>query len=132
MSSGEQISKNQNTAEFTFMGNPRKVITRERDGQYSHAGDLELGDHSVTWERTFDEQGRPLEWKFFEDSAPSSVLEYRYEGEECVVTERDAHGKVIKTTEQKPFSVTVQGNEGRMSLPRAFLIQVHTYPEEAK
>lgn len=115
--SGEQISKNQNTAEFTFMGNPRKVITRERDGQYSHAGDLELGNHSVTWERTFDERGRPLEWKFFEGSAPSSVLEYRYEGEECVVTERDAHGKVIKTTKQKPFSVTVQGNERRVSLP---------------
>jgi hypothetical protein len=71
----------------------------------------------VTWERTFDEQGRPLEWKFFEDSALSSVLEYGYEGEECVVTERDADGKVVKTTNQKPFSVTVQGNEQRITLP---------------
>jgi len=115
--SDERISKNQSTAEFTFLGSPRKVITRERDGQYSHAGDLELGNYSVTWERTFDEQGRPLEWRFFEDSALSSVLEYRYEGEESVVTELDAHGKVIKTTRQKPFSVTVQGSERRVSLP---------------
>jgi len=113
----ERISGNQSTAEFTFLGNPRRVITRQRDGQYSHAGNLELGDYSVTWERTFDEQGRPLEWKFFEDSALSSVLEYRYEGEECVVTERDAHGKVVEITKQKPFSVVVQGSERRISLP---------------
>jgi hypothetical protein len=107
----------QNTTEFSFLGNPRKVITREREGQYSDAGDLELGDYVTTWERTFDEQGRPLEWKFFEDSALDCVLEYRYEGEECVVTERDAHGKVIKTTKQKPFSVIVESNEQRVSLP---------------
>ena len=107
----------QNTTEFSFVGKPRKVITRERDGQYSHAGNLELGDYSVTWERTFDEQGRPLEWKFFEDSTLSSVLEYRYEGDDCLVTERDAHGKAIKTTKQKPFSVIVQGSERRVSPP---------------
>jgi hypothetical protein len=109
--------EDQNTTEFSFLGNPRKVITREREGQYSNAGNLELGNYSVTWERTFDERGRPLEWKFFEDSALDCVLEYRYEGEECVVTERDAHGKVLKTTKQKPFSVTIQGNEQRVSLP---------------
>lgn len=113
------MDDNQSTAEFTFLGNPRKVITRERDGQYSHAGDLKLGNPSVTWERTFDERGRPLEWKFYEDSALSSVLEYHYEAEECVVTERNAHGRVIKTTKQKPFSVTVQGNERRVSLPNS-------------
>jgi hypothetical protein len=117
--SGEQPSKNQNMAEFTFLGNPRKVITRERDGQYSRSGELELGNHSVTWERTFDEQGRPLEWKFFEDSALSSVLEYIYKGEECVVTERDAQGKVIKTTKQKPFSATVRDGERRVSMPNS-------------
>ncbi len=109
--------ENQNTTEFSFLGNPRKVITRERDGQYSNAGDLELGNYSVTWERTFDERGRPLAWKFFEDSALNSVLEYRYEGEECVVTERDAQGKVIKTTKQEPFSVTVQGSALGVPLP---------------
>ena len=109
--------ENQNTTEFSFLGNPRKVVTRERDGQYSHAGNLELENYSVTWERTFDERGRPLEWKFFEDSALSSVLEYRYEGDDCVVTERDARGEVVKTTKQKPFSVTVQGNEQRVPLP---------------
>lgn len=113
---GKRHPENENTTEFSFLGNPRKVVTREREGQYSHAGNLELGNYSVTWERTFDERGRPLEWKFFEDSVLSSVLDYRYEGEECVVTERDAHGKVIKTTKQKPFSVTVQGSE-RVSLP---------------
>ena len=115
--SDKRISESQSTAEFTFLGNPRKVITREREGQSSPAGDLELGDYSVTWERTFDEHGRPLEWKFFEDSALSSVLEYRYEGNECAVTERDASGKVIKVTKQKPFSVTVQGSEQRIPLP---------------
>lgn len=109
--------ENQNTTEFSFLGNPRKVITRERDGQYSDAGDLELGDYATTWEGTFDEQGLPLEWKFFEDSALDSVLEYRYEGEECVVTERDAHGKVIKTTKQKPSRATVQGSKLAVPLP---------------
>lgn len=111
------IPAKQCTAEFTFLGYPRRVITRERGGQYSHAGDLELGNHSVTWERTFDEQGRPLEWKFFEDSVLSSVSEYRYEGDECVLTDRDASGKVIEVTKQKPFSVTVQGSEQRIPLP---------------
>jgi len=112
-----RTSENQSTAEFTFLGSPRKVITREREGQYSHAGNLELGNQSVTWERTFDEQGRPLEWKFFEDSILSSVSEYRYEGDECILTERDASGKVIEVTKQKPFSVAVQGSEQRIPLP---------------
>ncbi|NDQ57679.1 MAG: hypothetical protein GZ088_11460 [Acidipila sp.] len=101
--------ENQHTAEFTFLGNPRRVIDRERDN-------LELENYSVIWERTFDERGRPLEWKFFEDSALSSISEYRYEGEECVVTERDAQGKVIETIKQKPFSVTVRNCE-RISWP---------------
>ncbi len=114
---GKLHPENQKTTEFSFLGKPHKVIMREREGQFSHAGDLELGNHSVIWERTFDEQGRPLEWKFFEDSALSSVLEYRYEGNECAVTERDASGKVIKVTKQKPFSVTVQGSEQRIPLP---------------
>ena len=92
-----------------FPGIPSKGDYAERGGQYSYAGDLELGNHSVTRERTFDEQGRPLEWKFFEDSVLSSVSQYRYEGDECVLTERDASGKVIEVTKQKPFSVTVQG-----------------------
>jgi hypothetical protein len=72
--------ENQNTTEFSFLGNPRKVITREREGQYSDAGDLGLGDYATTWEKTFDEQGRSLEWKFFENSAMDSVLEYRSDG----------------------------------------------------
>jgi hypothetical protein len=115
--SDSRISEHQSTAEFTFRGYPRRVITRERDGQYSHAGELKLGNHSVTGERTFDEQGRPLEWKFFEDSILSSVSEYRYEGDECILTERDASGKVIEVTKQKPFSATVQGSEQRVPLP---------------
>jgi hypothetical protein len=108
--------ENQNTTELSLLGNPRKVITRERECQYSNTGDLELGNYSVTWERTFDERGQPLEWKFFEDSILSSVSEYRYEGDECVLTERDASGKIIEVTKQKPFSVTVQGS-ARVSLP---------------
>ena len=113
---------NQNTTEFSFLGNPRKVITRGRQGQYSDAGDLELGDYATTWERTFDEQGRPLEWKFFEESVLDSISEYRYEGEECVVTQRDAHGKVVKITRQKPFSVIVQGNVQRVALPDSWSV----------
>ena len=108
----------ENQTEFSFLGNPRRVVTRGRDGQYSHTGDLELGDFSLIWERTFDKHGRPLEWKFFEGSGLlSSVLEYYYEGQESIVNERDAHGKLIKTTKQKPFSVTVQGGKRRVSLP---------------
>lgn len=113
-------TREQNTAEFSFLGNPRKVITREREGKYLSTGGLELGDYTVTSERAFDEQGRPLEWKFFEHSALESVLEYKYKGKGCVVTERDAHGKVIKKTKQKPFSVTVQGNEQRVPLANSW------------
>jgi hypothetical protein len=111
------ISKNQNTAEFSFLKSPRKVITKVREGQYCSTGDLELGNYEVIWERTFDERGRPLEWKFFEDSALNSVLEYSYEGEECVVIERDNRGKVVKTTTQRPFSVTVRDGNHRVALP---------------
>jgi hypothetical protein len=117
MMNDKPFPKDENTAEFSFLGNPRKEIRRERDGQYSHAGDLELGEYSVTWERAFDQQGRPLEWKFFEDSALSSSSEYRYEGDECILTEKDASGTVIEVTKQKPFSVTVQGSERTLSLP---------------
>jgi hypothetical protein len=115
--SEQRISANQSTAEFTFRGYPRRVITREREGQYLQNGELELGNHSVVWERTFDERGQPLEWKFFEHSVLTSISEYRYEGDECIVTERDASGKVIEVTKQEPFSVIMHGNEQRIPLP---------------
>jgi hypothetical protein len=95
---------------------PSEVITREREGKYLQDGRLELANHSV-WERTFDERGQPLEWRFFEDSVLTSISEYRYEGDECIVTERDASGKVIEVTKQKPFSVTMHGSEQRIPLP---------------
>src|SRR5260370_22352869 len=115
--SNESIPRNRNTAEFSFLGSGRRVVTRQRQGQYLSDGKLELGNYAVTWERTFDERGRPLVWKFFEDSALSSISEYRYEGEECIVTERDTQGKAIETTKQKPFSVTIQGSQ--QSAPRS-------------
>jgi hypothetical protein len=99
-----------NATEFSFIGRPRRVVTRERDGIYHESGDLELGSSSVTWDRTFDENGRPMEWKFFERSVLTSVLEYHYEGEECTVTETNAQGAVVGMTKQKPFTVTTQEN----------------------
>ncbi len=114
--------KTQNTAEFSFVGNPRRVITRERDGQYLRSGVLELGNYSLVSERAFDESGRPLEWRFFEDGEVRSVLEYRYEGDECVVTERDSHGEVVEVTRQKAFSIAVEGSERRVPLPDSWTI----------
>jgi hypothetical protein len=71
----------------------------------------------MVWERTFDERGQPLEWKFFEDSVLSSVSEYRYKGDECIVTERDPSGRVVEITKQKPFSVNVQESKQDVTLP---------------